>query len=97
MGTLSPFFILKMESKTKILSLLILCLLIPIASASSIELNPESFNIELIGGESYTQNFIAEWDGEAEVVGHLNYSVTEANGTYNGSELWLNFSENPVI
>jgi len=85
------------EMKRKMLGLLVLCLLIPIASASSIELNPESFQVELVGGESNTQNFTVEWNGEAEVVGHLNYSVTEANGTYDGSELWINFSENPVI
>jgi hypothetical protein len=85
-----------MKMKKILLSLISLLLLIPIASAQ-VYVSPETFEISLVGGESIVKNFTVEWKGEAPVVGYLNYSVKQLNGTYDGKELWINFSQDKVI
>jgi hypothetical protein len=82
--------------KKILLSLICLSLLIPIASAQ-VYINPQTFEISLMGGENITKNFTVEWKGEAPVVGYLNYSVKQLNGNYEGKELWIDFSQDKLI
>ena len=79
-----------------ILGLLFLFLLFPLACGQLI-INPSEFSVEIVGGESISKNFIIEWGGKTPVVCYLSYKITQANGFYNGKELWINFSENPII
>jgi len=70
--------------------------MIPLVNAQ-IKIEPSSFQINLVGGESTSKTITLLWKGEAPVVAYLNYSIEQINGTFNGSEMWLNFSQNPVI
>jgi len=79
-----------------LLSILFLFFMIPLVNAQ-IEIEPNSFQINLVGGESTSKTITLLWKGEAPVVAYLNYSIEQINGTFNGSEMWLNFSQNPVI
>ena len=79
-----------------LLSILFLFFMIPLANAQ-IKIEPSSFQINLVGGESTSKTITLLWKGEAPVVAYLNYSIKQINGTFNGSEMWLNFSQNPVI
>jgi len=60
-------------------------------------INPSEFHVGIVGGENISKNFTIEWNGKAPVVCYLTYKITQANGFYNGKELWINFSENPII
>ena len=79
-----------------LLSILFLFFMIPLVNAQ-IKIEPSSFQINLVGGESISKTITLLWKGEAPVVAYLNYSIEQINGTFNGSEMWLNFSQNPVI
>ena len=79
-----------------LLSILFLFFMIPLANAQ-IKIEPSSFQINLVGGGSTSKTITLLWKGEAPVVAYLNYSIEQINGTFNGSEMWLNFSQNPVI
>ena len=79
-----------------LLSILFLFFMIPLVNAQ-IKIEPSSFQINLVGGESTSKTITLLWKGEAPVVAYLNYSIEQINGTFNGSEMWLNFSQNPVI
>jgi len=85
------------EKLIGIVSILNILLLVSIVSAQSVTVNPSEFEVSLVGGENISKNFIVIWNGKTSVVGHIFYSVTEENGIYDGSELYLNFSENPII
>jgi len=82
--------------KEILLSLIGILLLVPIASAQVL-VSPETFEISLVGGQNYSQSFTVEWKGEVPVVGYLSYSVKQLNGTYDGRELWINFSQGKII
>jgi len=79
-----------------ILGLLFLFLIFPLACGQLI-INPSEFSIRIVGGESLSKNLTIEWNGETPVVCYLSYKITQTNGSYNGKELWVNFSENPII
>ncbi len=81
--------------KTKVLFAFLL-LLFPLTHAQ-IVMNPSDFNIGLIGGETVSKSFTIEWTRDIPVVCYLSYEITQENGTYEGNEMWMNFSENPVI
>jgi len=83
--------------KEMALGLLSLFLFFQLAYAQSIAVTPNEFSIELVGGENVSKNFTIEWDGEVPVVGYLSYEISEENGSYEGKELWVEFSENPII
>jgi len=68
----------------------------PIASAQ-ILLEPSSFQIEMVGGDNVTKAISLVWKGEAPVVAYLGYEIEQVNGSFNGSEMRVEFSENPVI
>ena len=82
--------------KKAILGSLFLFLFFPLAYAQ-LTLNPSKFSVEIVGGENISKNFTIEWNGKTPVVCYLSYEITQANGVYNGKELWLNFSDNPTI
>ena len=82
--------------KQVILGLLFLFLLFPFAYGQLV-INPSEFSVEIVGGENISKNFTIEWGGKTPVVCYLSYKITQANGFYNGKELWINFSENPII
>jgi len=69
---------------------------VPIASAQ-ILLEPSSFHIEMVGGENTTKTISLVWKGEAPVVAYLGYEIEQVNGSFSGSEMRVEFSENPVI
>ena len=69
---------------------------VPIASAQ-ILLEPSSFHIEMVGGENATKTISLVWKGEAPVVAYLGYEIEQVNGSFSGSEMRVEFSENPVI
>ena len=79
-----------------ILGLLFLFLIFPLACGQLV-INPSEFSIRIVGGESLSKNLTIEWNGETPVVCYLSYKITQTNGSYNGKELWVNFSENPII
>ena len=79
-----------------ILGSLFLFLLFPFAYGQLV-INPSEFSVEIVGGENISKNFTIEWGGKTPVVCYLSYKITQANGFYNGKELWINFSENPII
>jgi len=68
----------------------------PIASAQ-ILLEPSSFQIEMVGGDNVTKAVSLVWKGEAPVVAYLGYEIEQVNSSFNGSEMRVEFSENPVI
>lgn len=82
--------------KKLIPTFIFLFFMIPLANAQ-IKIEPSGFQINLVGGESISKTITLLWKGEAPVVAYLNYSIEQINGTFNGSEMWLNFSQNPVI
>ena len=82
--------------KEMALGLLSLFLFFQLASAQLV-LNPTNFHVEVVGGETVSKNFTIEWKGEAPTVGYISYEIEEENGSFEGSEMWLTFSENPVI
>jgi len=69
---------------------------VPIASAQ-ILLEPSSFQIEMVGGDNTTKIISLVWKGEVPAVAYLGYEIEQVNGSFNGSEMWVEFSENPVI
>jgi len=69
---------------------------VPIASAQ-ILLEPSSFQIEMVGGDKTTKIISLVWKGEVPAVAYLGYEIEQVNGSFNGSEMWVEFSENPVI
>jgi len=69
---------------------------VPIASAQ-ILLEPSSFHIEMVGGENTTKTISLVWKGEVPVVAYLGYEIEQVNGSFSGSEMRVEFSENPVI
>jgi len=69
---------------------------VPIASAQ-ILLEPSSFQIEMVGGDNTTKIISLVWKGEAPVVAYLGYEIEQVNGSFSGSEMRVEFSENPVI
>ena len=69
---------------------------VPIASAQ-ILLEPSNFHIEMVGGENATKTISLVWKGEAPVVAYLGYEIEQVNGSFSGSEMRVEFSENPVI
>ena len=69
---------------------------VPIASAQ-ILLEPSSFQIEMVGGDNTTKIISLVWKGEVPAVAYLGYEIEQVNGSFSGSEMWVEFSENPVI
>lgn len=67
------------------------------ASASEIIITPNSFDIDLVGGDSINKTIVIKAVGFTSPINvSLNHSITEKNGIFNGSEMWLNFSENSI-
>lgn len=79
-----------------ILCSLFLLFFFPIAWGQ-LAISPSEFHVEIVGGENLSKNLTIEWGGRTPVVAYLSYEVSQANGFYTGKELWIDFSENPVI
>ena len=60
-------------------------------------LEPSRFSVEIVGGENITKTISLVWRGEAPAVAYLSYEIEQINGTYEGKEMWINFSSNPII
>ena len=82
--------------KKAILCSLFLFLFFPLAYAQ-LTINPSKFSVEIVGGENITKTISLVWKGEASVVAYLGYEIEQVNGSFNGSEMRVEFSENPVI
>ena len=67
-------------------------------SASEITIGVDNFSINLVGGDSKNITFTATANGFSKTVtGQLSYTITQENGIYNGSEMWIEFPENPMV
>ena len=82
--------------KKAILGSLFLFLFFPL-TYSQLTLNPSKFSVEIVGGENITKTISLVWKGEAPVVAFLGYEIEQVNGSFSGSEMRVEFSENPVI
>ena len=66
-------------------------------ASAQILLEPSSFQIEMVGGDNVTKAISLVCKGETPVVAYLGCEIEQVNGSFNGSEMRVEFSENPVI
>ncbi|MCD6482912.1 MAG: hypothetical protein J7K83_01415, partial [Candidatus Aenigmarchaeota archaeon] len=59
--------------------ILFLFFMVPLVSAK-INIEPDSFQVNLAGGESTTKTITLVWEGETSVVAYLNYEIEQING-----------------
>ncbi len=61
-------------------------------ASAQIEVSPPTIELDLIGGDTVTEQIIITWKGEAAVVGFIETDITP-----DGEGINVTYSENPVI
>ena len=61
----------------RLIPILLMLLVIPVVSASEIQLTPQTFDISLVGGNSISMNITALWTGKTSSVAYSHYELPE--------------------
>ncbi len=81
----------------KLLTILMFLIVIGSFVSASVTITIPPFDMDLVGGDSKDIYFTVYNGFSGPVEGYMGYVITQENGIYNGSEAWIEFSENPIL
>ena len=84
-----------MKSKTIGMFVLAVLLVPTVACASEVEIQPEEYEMSLVGGENETKTIDLEWNEDSEVTIYLATNITSDVGV-EGPEINATYSDNPI-